>query len=432
MKRLFLDEVRRMRGALGVIGVSFVIPLFVEALDIWFMGPLSVMLYSQGVALDVGVGARVIRTLPIDVRGAARATWLAAVVPTTIICLAALAVPGFVPSLLDPFDTRAGVAFAPVPLFVLLCVALAATTACIGLVGARTPGFLRQLLVMLPGGLVMSAVPVLVSGTGTGGPSALGVALVAAPLVAVTVLSYILAPRAFAHASGRGQRRALTSRTPGEPLRLGYGATGAIEPWVRTFVWSLGLGLLLAVPSLAIPRAFDPLEPTIAMALLASMAVYMSGVIAFTRWTPTLRAFRVLPISTNRLPLLLLGQPACVHAGAIVGAGAVWLAWPADLAWLGPSAVLLVVFFGVTLSGLSVMCWFGLRKEAHLLAVIMFTLLAGAVAGSQVRGAERGAAYYALLDSVGAVVGVGVALATVGYLVLRAAISRRGSLYRSS
>ncbi len=431
MKRLFLDEVRRMRGALGVIGVSFVIPLFVEAVPIWFMGPVMAMIYSQGVALDVGVGARVIRTLPIDVRGAARATWLAAVVPTTIICLAALAVPGFVPSLLDPFDTRAGVAFAPVPLFVLLCVAIAATTACIGLVvGPRTPG-LRQLLVMLPAVLVISAAGGL-TGTGTGGPSALGVALVAAPLVAVTVLSYILAPRAFAHASGRGQRRALTSRTPGEPLRLGYGATGAIEPWIRTFLWSLGLGLLLAVPSLAIPRAFDPLEPTIAMALLASMAVYMSGVIAFVRWTPTLRAFRVLPISTNRLPLLLLGQPACVHAGAIVGAGAVWLAWPADLAWLGPSAVLLVVFFGVTLSGLSVMCWFGLRKEAHLPAVIMFTLLAGAVARSQVRGAERGAAYYALLDSVGAVVGVGVALATVGYLVLRAAISRRGSLYRSS
>lgn len=424
MKRLFLDEVRRMRVSLGVIGVSFVIPLFVEALDIWFMGPVMAMIYSQGVALDVGIGARVIRTLPIDVRGAARATWLAAVVPPTIICLAALAVPGFVPSLLDPFDTRAGVAFAPVPLFVLLCVALAATTACIGLVGGRTPGL--RLLFMLPPLLLFTA------GTSFGGLSALGVALVAAPLVAVTVLSYILAPRAFAHASGRGQRRALTSRTPGEPLRLGYGATGAIEPWVRTFVWSLGLGLLLAVPSLAIPRAFDPLEPTIAMALLASMAVYMSGVIAFTRWTPTLRAFRVLPISTNRLPLLLLGQPACVHAGAIVGAGAVWLAWPADLAWLGPSAVLLVVFFGVTLSGLSVMCWFGLRKEAHLLAVIMFTLLAGAVARSQVRGAERGAAYYALLDSVGAVVGVGVALATVGYLVLRAAISRRGSLYRSS
>lgn len=428
MKRLFLDEVRRMRGVLGVIGVSFVIPLFVEALDIWFIGPFSVMIYSQGVALDVGVGARVIRTLPIDVRGAARATWLAAVVPTTIICLAALAVPGFVPSLLDPFDTRAGVAFAPVPLFVLLCVALAATTACIGLVGARTPGL--RLLFMLPPLLVFSAGTSFIPAIGA--PSALGVALVAAPLVAVTVLSYILAPRAFAHASGRGQRRALTSRTPGEPLRLGYGATGAIEPWVRTFVWSLGLGLLLAVPSLAIPRAFDPLEPTIAMALLASMAVYMSGVIAFVRWTPTLRAFRVLPISTNRLPLLLLGQPACVHAGAIVGAGAVWLAWPADLAWLGPSAVLLVVFFGVTLSGLSVMCWFGLRKEAHLPAVIMFTLLAGAVARSQVRGAERGAAYYALLDSVGAVVGVGVALATVGYLVLRAAISRRGSLYRSS
>ena len=424
MKRLFLDEVRRMRVSLGVIGVGFVIPLFVEALDIWFMGPLAVMVYSQGVALEVGIGARVIRTLPIDVRGAARATWLAAVVPTTIICLAALAVPGFVPSLLDPFDTRAGVAFAPVPLFVLLCVALAATTACIGLVGPRTPGL--RVLFMLPPLLLFTA------GTSFGGLSALGVALVAAPLVAVTVLSYILAPRAFAHASGRGQRRALTSRTPGEPLRLGYGATGAIEPWVRTFLWSLGLGLLLAVPSLAIPRAFDPLEPTIVMALLASMAVYMSGVIAFTRWTPTLRAFRVLPISTNRLPLLLLGQPACVHAGAIVGAGAVWLAWPADLAWLGPSAVLLVVFFGVTLSGLSVMCWFGLRKEAHLPAVIMFTLLAGAVARSQVRGAERGAAYYALLDSVGAVVGVGVALATVGYLVLRAAISRRGSLYRSS
>ena len=427
MKRLFLDEVRRMRVSLGVIGVSFVIPLFVEALDIWFIGPFSVMIYSQGVALDVGIGARVIRTLPIDVRGAARATWLAAVVPTTIICLAALAVPGFVPSLLDPFDTRAGVAFAPVPLFVLLCVALAATTACIGLVGGRTPGL--RLLFMLPPLLLFTAGTSLIE---IGAPSALGVALVAAPLVAVTVLSYILAPRAFAHASGRGQRRALTSRTPGEPLRLGYGATGAIEPWVRTFVWSLGLGLLLAVPSLAIPRAFDPLEPTIAMALLASMAVSMSGVIAFTRWTPTLRAFRVLPISTNRLPLLLLGQPACVHAGAIVGAGAVWLAWPADLAWLGPSAVLLVVFFGVTLSGLSVMCWFGLRKEAHLPAVIMFTLLAGAVARSQVRGAERGAAYYALLDSVGAVVGVGVALATVGYLVLRAAISRRGSLYRSS
>ena len=259
----------------------------------------------------------------------------------------------------------------------------------------------------------------------------LGVALVSALLVAVTVLSYVLAPRAFAHESGRRQRRALTSQTPGEPLRLGYGATGALEPWVRPFGWSLGLGMLLAVASLAIPRAFDPLDATIGMALLASMAVYMSGVVAFTRWRPTLRALRVLPISTNRLPLLLLGQPSCVHAGGLVGAGAVWLVWRDELAWLGPFTVLLVVFFGMTLFGLSVMCWFGLRRESLLQAMIIFTSLVGAVAGSQVRGAERGAAYYAALDSAGAAVGVGVALAVVGFVVLRAAISRRGSLYRS-
>ena len=431
MTRLFLDDVRRMRGALGVIAAFFVSPLFADVIplfgqaldDIRFLWIMSFMMWSMQVATGVATNARIIRALPVDIRGAARAAWLAAVLPPTIICLATLAVPGIVPSLLDRSATSAG---APVPLFVLLCIAFAATVACVSLVRPRSPGL--RVLFLLPPILAVFTVHGLIRG----GPSALGVALVAAPLVAVTVLSYVLAPRAFAHASGRRRRRALTSRSPGVPVRLASGPVGAVEPWVRTFRWSLGLGLLLAVASLAIPRAFDPLDPTIVMALVASIVVYMSGVVAFTRWTPTLRAFRVLPISANRLPLALLGQPACVHAGGLVGAGAVWLVWRDELAWLGPFAVLLVVFFGVTLFGLSVMCWFAVRREAQLQAVIMFTMFAGGFAGSQVRGAERGAAYYAALDSVGGAVGVGVALAVVGFLVLRAAISRRGSLYRSS
>ena len=51
--------------------------------------------------------------------------------------------------------------------------------------------------------------------------------------------------------------------------------------------------------------------------------------------------------------------------------------------------------------------------------------------GRVIAGAESGAAYDVVLDWAGGAVGVGVTLAVVGFLVLRAAISRRGSLYRS-
>ena len=92
-------------------------------------------IWSEQVGQHVGAGARVIRALPCDLRDAARAPWLAAVVPPTCLCLAMVAARAFLLSLRVPNDLSTGVPFGPLPLFVLWGIALAAAAVCMGLMG---------------------------------------------------------------------------------------------------------------------------------------------------------------------------------------------------------------------------------------------------------------------------------------------------------
>ena len=107
-----------MRGTLGVIAVIFAIPLFAEV----------------------------------------------------IICLATLAAAGIGLTLLDRSAMSAGVVVAPSALFVLLCIAFAATLACASLLGPRSAGL--RILFLLPPIVAVFTVNELIRA----GPSALGVA----------------------------------------------------------------------------------------------------------------------------------------------------------------------------------------------------------------------------------------------------------------
>ncbi|TDI27059.1 MAG: hypothetical protein E2P06_01155 [Acidobacteria bacterium] len=442
MTRLFLDGVRQKPWLLGVSAVLFVqqfapvvtfdfIPrrepdggVFFSVL-MWFFG---FQFWSQQIARHVADSTRAIRAVPVGVRDAARAYWLAAVVPPAIVCGVTIVAGLLVLDRLDTLEGSGGPGFEPLSLFLLWGVTCAATIACVGLAGntrstvARELGFSILGIVFLTWAYMRTEPPPL--GTAVANADL----LVATLLVAMTALSYILAPRIFEHAPARRRTDDPTGRTAGAPVRLASGATGAIEPWVRTFVWALGLGLLLSVPSLAIPAGAFPRPSQPGLAVLASFPVFFCGAWMFTNWMPSLRALRVLPISQNRLPLLLFGQPACVYAGALVGAGLVSIGWPDGLAWLGPLAVLLVALFGLTLSGLSILCGFGVgHKESQLRVIFLLGGVAIGFAATRFRSESDAP----VLDWVGGALGVAVVLAVIGFLVLRAAISRRGSLYRS-
>ena len=64
--------------------------------------------------------------------------------------------------------------------------------------------------------------------------------------------------------------------------------------------------------------------------------------------------------------------------------------------------------------------------------ILATSLVAGVLSGSGFNTPGLDSASARLLDWAGGAAGVGAALAVFGFLLLRAAISRRGSLYRST
>ena len=156
---------------------------------------------------------------------------------------------------------------------------------------------------------------------------------VAGVLAALTALSYLVAPRLMERGSGHSARTTATTEVPRAPARVSSRTVGRVEPWARTFIWSF----CVALPSLVLLRLVIPVvdeDPEIVVPLLVSAPVFMWGVVAFASWTPSLRALRALPLSTNRLTLLLFGQPGCVYAAGLVSAGAVATALPYGFPWL--------------------------------------------------------------------------------------------------
>ena len=430
MTRLFLEYLRQQPGLLAISAVWFVGLLVDEASVPELVRPLiwaaGFMTWSQHIAVHVGTGARVVRVLPVDIRAAAHASWLAAVLPPTTICLVTIA-GGSVWNLLAP-SGQAGLSFEPLPLFVLWGVAVAAAVACAGLAGWTRRKGLREWLALpvvaaLTGWALMRAMP-------TPETSRLASAdiPVAALLAALTGLSFVVAPRLLAG----GARRSLRVRGRGEvsraPARVPSRSLSAVEPWARRLGWSIGVGIpSLYVAARVLRGAFDRLDDAMAIAVLTSIVVWLAGIAAFTHWMPSLRVLRVLPISTNRLPLLLFGQCACVYAGGLLSAGVLSITVPDAFAGFMPLASLTSVFFGLTVAGLGVLYGIGIVRKVAQFQGMAF-LIAVVIAGINVfLSGSAGAATWSLTEIA---VRVSLPLAVIGFLVLRATISRRGSLYR--
>ena len=247
---------------------------------------------------------------------------------------------------------------------------------------------------------------------------------VAGLLVGTIGLSYVLAPRLAERAPGQTRTAALANGAARAPARIHPRTLSAAEPWAREFSWSLGLAIpILAIATLVVPEDFDRLDNATGVAAMASL-FGLSGALVLAIWTPALRAFRALPISTSRLTVLVLGLAGCVFTGGVVSAGILVFVVPDAGAWLGPFVWLGSLVFGATVIYQGMLFINGVvRVSAQIMAMLIAFPFAIVVVAALL--SLRGASGFVWI-----LVGAGVALCALGFVMLRAAISREGSLYR--